>query len=119
MKSVMHFSPVRILCHDDIRAIRMVYKSKPKRENAVYDDTCRRDFPLNFWQKLLRMLARAIVLWAILLALISTVLFIVTVLYLLLRKLLRRTPKEKQPSPPAGKTRNVLPRGYLYHDEML
>lgn len=116
----MHFSPIRILCHDDIRAIRTVYKSKSKRDNAIHDDTCRRDFPLNFWQKLMRLIARWIVLGAMLFALISTALFLLTILYILLRKLLRRSPKEEEPSSPnAGKARNVLPRGYLYHDEML
>lgn len=123
MKSVMHFTATRILCHDDIRAIRMVYGSKPKRENAKYDDTCRRDFPIGFLQKLMRLIARAIIFGAILFSIISTSLFLLILLYLLLRYLIRKrsTTSEKEAPSPVNtrKTRNVLPRGYLYHDEML
>ncbi|UJR10905.1 hypothetical protein I4U23_015092 [Adineta vaga] len=51
MRAVMHLYSSRVMCHDDIRAIRKVYGFAVKRENAQYDDTCRRDFPLNRLQK--------------------------------------------------------------------
>ena len=42
----------RIMCHDDIRAIRRVYDLPVQRTNIQYDHVCRRDFPMNRIQKI-------------------------------------------------------------------
>jgi len=75
------------MCHDDIRAIRMVYGLSVKRENAKYDDTCRRDFPLNKLQKLMNKIHRWIIFYGFQIGLcISFVLFLLTVIYIILKR---------------------------------
>ena len=120
----MHFSHTRALCHDDIRAIRMVYNLPVKRQHAVYDDTCRRDFPMNKWQKWMYFLSKFITFIALVLSCISGFLFVCTLIYLLLRYLNRGqtgpSQKERSKEPPKGNDKRLItPHGYLWHDEML
>jgi large-conductance mechanosensitive channel len=130
----MHFSNFRILCHDDIRAIRMVYKLNVKRDNAIYDDTCRRDFPMNKLQKLMYKIGRILNIILIGFFIISLIVFILTLIYLLIKYLSKQKSNqfEKQsPPPPINSTiikdekpmikikRNVKSHGYLWHDDMI
>ena len=134
MESVMHFSHTRWLCHDDIRAIRMVYDLPVKRGNAVYDDTCRRDFPMNQWQRWMYLLNKFILLMAAVFACTSAALFLCTLIYLLLQYLYNRrtgslrkqrskesanTVFTKRQAPKGNGKRLITPHGYLWHDEML
>lgn len=87
MRAVMHLYASRIMCHDDIRAIRKVYNLTVTRENAKYDDTCRRDFPLNKLQKLMRKFHRSICFYFFkICSSISFSGFLLTIVYLILRK---------------------------------
>ncbi len=129
MQSVMHFSNLRMLCHDDIRAIRAIYNSSVVRENAVYDDTCRRDFPMSFLQKLMRFINQCIVFGFIGFIGLSLIVFILTLIYILIRSLMSKrqssTGVEKPQNPiknqrPILKTKvNKKPHGYLWHDDMI
>ncbi|CAF2381483.1 unnamed protein product [Rotaria sp. Silwood2] len=134
MQSVMHFSTFRMLCHDDIRAIRMVYKFPVKRENAAYDDTCRRDFPMTKLQKSMFLFGRMLMLGLLALLIASLVTFILTLIYILLRYLCNKNSLqfEKQTSsistssgltkdkkPMISGQRKLKPHAYLWHDEML
>ncbi|CAF3548880.1 unnamed protein product [Adineta steineri] len=85
IQSVMHFSPIRFLCHDDIRALRMIYSLPVTRNNAKHDDTCRRDFPMNPLQKFMYKFGRILFYSIILCAIISTVTCILTLAYILIR----------------------------------
>lgn len=114
MQSVMHFSFLRFLCHDDIRALRRVYNLTLTRENAVYDDTCRRDFPLNFWQKLMAFITKWLILISLFLLALSFLTFILTIIYLLLRKYFS---KRKTSTKSTKKTNK--PHGYLWHQDTI
>ena len=128
MQSVMHFSNFRILCHDDIRAIRKVYQFHVKRENAVYDDTCRRDFPMNKLQKLMYCIGRMIKFAFMGYTILSIITLISTVIYVLLNK--RKSKKLKRDISTTSSVikdkkamikikGNIKPHGYLWHDDML
>jgi len=83
----MHLYASRIMCHDDIRAIRMVYGLPVKRENIKYDDTCRRDFPLNKLQKFMHRIHRWIHFYAFRFgSLISLIIFLMTIIYIIFKK---------------------------------
>jgi hypothetical protein len=87
MLAVMHLYASRIMCHDDIRAIRKVYGLAVKRENAKYDDTCRRDFPLHKLQKLMLNIHRWIIFYGFYIGLsISFVIFLLTVIYIIWKR---------------------------------
>ena len=129
----MHFSYLRMLCHDDIRAIRMIYNSSVVRDNAVYDDTCRRDFPMSFLQKLMRFINQCIIFGFIGFIGVSLAMFISTLIYILIRSLMSKrqsssstsTQVEKPQKPikndkPIPKTKvTKKPHGYLWHDDMI
>jgi hypothetical protein len=121
MQSVMHFTYARFLCHDDIRAIRAVYRLPMKRSNAKYDDTCRRDFPMNFVQKWMHRLTTFLTFVAVTLLVGSAMICLLTVLAILIRWYLRKRRAQSQSSafPTNDGKRHVKPRGYLWHDEML
>ena len=128
MQSLMHFSYLRILCHDDIRAIRAVFKLPVIRQHAEYDDTCRRDFPMNWLQKLMYLLDRYLILGWIILAILSTSIFVLTLIYLLIRYCCRSSStgavtSEETPGSwfkkSTGHKHDVKRYGYLWHDEML
>jgi hypothetical protein len=119
MQSVMHFSNFRMLCHDDIRAIRSIYNSSVTRENAVYDDTCRRDFPMSFLQKLIRFISQCIIFGFIGFLGLSFLVFILTLIYILIRSK-RQSSKVVKNDKPILKTKaNNKPHGYLWHDDMI
>ena len=125
----MHFSNFRTLCHDDIRAIRMIYKYPVTRKNAEYDDTCRRDFPMNKLQKLMYFIGRLIIFSFIGFAILSTIALISTLIYILInqrkpiglkREISRNSSIVQIKKPVIIQTKkNVKPHGYLWHDDML
>ena len=86
MRAVMDRYASRVMCHDDIRAIRMVYGYAVRRDNNQFDETCRRDFPPSPLQRLIGSLDRAILAFTRLLRSASTIVFLSTLLYLLLRQ---------------------------------
>jgi cbb3-type cytochrome oxidase subunit 3 len=87
MLAVMHLYASRIMCHDDIRAIRKVYGLSVKRENAKYDDTCRRDFPLNKLQKIMYKIDRWIIFYGFRIGVsISFIIFLLTIIYIMWKK---------------------------------
>lgn len=109
----------RVMCHDDIRSIRGVYGQKNIRENAKYDDVCRRDFPMNAIQKKFYKFRLILDKILLLLLLSSLVVFFVTVAYLLFRQF-RKTEENQTETMVRTKTRTAgfTGHGYLYHDEM-
>jgi hypothetical protein len=126
MRSVMHFGNFRILCHDDIRAIRKVYNLAVTRENAVYDDTCRRDFPMSFLQKLMYLIGRCIIFALMGYVILSFTIFISTLIYLLIRYFMSKRkepiqlPKIIKNEKPILKIKGTnKPHGYLWHDDMI
>jgi hypothetical protein len=134
MQSVMHSSSFRTLCHDDIRAIRKIYELSVKRDNAQYDDTCRRDFPMNKLQKLMYQIGRIITFSFVISSILSTMTCVLTLVYLLIRYLRRSQPNrfKKQSSTIStnswlikdnkaiiGTKHNVKHHGYIWHDEIL
>jgi uncharacterized membrane protein YciS (DUF1049 family) len=134
MRAVMHFFPSRVLCHDDIRAIRMVYELPIKRDNADYDDTCRRDFPMNKLQKLMYKISRILTFLFIISLIISIITCVLTLIYLLIRYLWKKESNQfrkqtstittnswviKDRKPMIKTKRSVKPHGYLWHDEMI
>lgn len=120
MESVMYFSNLRFLCHDDVRAIRKVYKYPVKRENNVYDDTCRRDFPMGALQKFMYLLNKYLNLIFLPLVIISFGTFVLTILYLLIRCLIpQRKESTKKDKPIVKNKGNNKPHGYLWHDDMI
>lgn len=115
MRAVMHLYASRIPCHDDIRALRRVYGLKVIRSNAKFDDTCRRDFPMNALQYRMRQIHQWIVLCLFKLGpLISSIVFVLTSLYLLFR---RRTPSliSSQDTPSVQSKSPV--NAFLWHDD--
>jgi hypothetical protein len=108
----------------------MVYNLPVKRDNAIYDDICRRDFPMNNLQKLMYLIGRILNFLFIGLLSLSLSVFILTLIYLLIRYLSKQKSNqfEKQPSIKLRvikdekvmiKTkRNIKPHGYLWHDDM-
>jgi hypothetical protein len=122
MQSVMHFSNFRVLCHDDIRAIRAVYNLTIKRGNAIHDNTCRRDFPMSTLQKFMYLIGRWIIYLSILFLIISFLIFIFT---LLIRYLLSKRGEKQSATKSSvmkdGKARinKNKPQGYLWHDDMI
>ncbi|CAF0721899.1 unnamed protein product [Rotaria sordida] len=133
MQSVMHFSTFRMLCHDDIRAIRMVYNFPVKRENAAYDDTCRRDFPMTKLQKSIFLFGRMLILCLLALLIASIIAFILTLIYILLRYLCNQNSNQfqkqtsnistsswltKDKKPMISDQRKIKPHAYLWHDDM-
>jgi hypothetical protein len=118
-----------MLCHDDIRAIRAIYNSSVVRENAVYDDTCRRDFPMSFLQKLMRFINQCIVFGFIGFIGLSLIVFILTLIYILIRSLMSKRQSStgvEKPQNPIKNERPILktkvskkPHGYLWHDDMI
>jgi hypothetical protein len=119
MQSVMDFSNLRVLCHDDIRAIRKVYKLPVKRENAIYDDTCRRDFPMNKLQNLMYFIGKMLKLLFIGFLILSLITFVSTLIYLLVNKRKSKEVKTSYKKPMMKTKHNLSPRGYLWHDEIL
>ncbi|CAF3423198.1 unnamed protein product [Rotaria socialis] len=134
MQSIMHFSTYRILCHDDIRAIRMVYQLPVKRENAAYDDTCRRDFPMNRLQKLMYLFGKTLIVVLLGLLISSSIAFILTLIYLLIRYLygqyLNKFDKRmsttsmnswlsKDKNSMISNPAKIKTHVYLWHDEMV
>ena len=115
MKSVMLNTYTRILCHDDIRALRYIYNQTYTRDNAQYDDTCRRDFPPDFWQKLMKLITKWLSICSLILLVVSSVTFILTIIYLLLRKFV---PK-RQSSPKTSAKKTNKPHGYLWHQDTI
>lgn len=84
---MMRLFSSRIMCHDDIRAIRAVYGLNVKRENIKYDHVCRRDFPMNQLQKRFVEIHRWIHFYGFRLgSLISFVVFLITMISILLRR---------------------------------
>lgn len=127
MQSVMHFSYIRILCHDDIRALRMVYKLPIKRDNAKYDDTCRRDFPMGKLQKLMYLIGKLLFWGSTGFAAISTGVFNLTLIYLLIRYFMGKRSNDSTEKPvPIKKDKPMIkskktnkPHGYLWHDDVI
>jgi len=123
----MHFSYFRILCHDDIRAIRMVYNLPVKRDNAIYDDTCRRDFPMNKLQKLIYLIGRILNISFIGFIIISLITFILTLIRYLSKQKSNQIERQlpikstiiKDEKPMIKIKRNAKPHGYLWHDDMI
>ena len=129
MKSVMDFSNLRMLCHDDIRAIRMVYQLPVKRDNAFYDDVCRRDFPMNKLQQVMYQLNRLLILLSILILINSIITFILTLIYLFIRHFYEQRSSQSKSLASTSSTNswsiqnkkaNKYHRthAYLWHDEM-
>lgn len=123
----MHFSYLRFLCHDDIRAIRMIFKLPVIREHVEYDDTCRRDFPMNWLQRLMFRMHRATVALLLYAAISSAVAFVGTIIYLLVRlwqrlRSGRGSGRSATVATNPWPTKDKIPikrHGYLWHDEML
>jgi len=123
----MHFSYFRILCHDDIRAIRMVYNLPVKRDNAIYDDTCRRDFPMNKLQKLIYLIGRILNISFIGFIIISLITFILILIRYLSKQKSNQIERQlpikstiiKDEKPMIKIKRNAKPHGYLWHDDMI
>lgn len=116
----MHFSNRRFLCHDDIRAIRMIYKQPVKRNNNVYDDTCRRDFPMGALQKFMYLLDKYLKLIFLPFLIISFGVFVLTIVYLLIRRLISQRKQSPKKDKPIVKSKgNNKPHGYLWHDDMI
>jgi hypothetical protein len=119
----MHFSNFRVLCHDDIRAIRMVYNLAVKRDNAIYDDTCRRDFPMNKLQKLMYLIGRILNIIFIGFLIISLFIFILILIRYLSKQKSRQLPINstiiKDEKVMIKTKRNVKSHGYLWHDDMI
>ena len=111
----MHLYASRIPCHDDIRALRRVYGLKVTRSNAKFDDTCRRDFPMNSLQYRMRQVHRWILLFFAQLApLISSIVFLLTSLYLLLRK--RTSSLISGPDTSSVQSKSPV-NAFLWHDD--
>ena len=120
MQSVMFFSNLRFLCHDDVRAIRSVYNFTVKRENNVYDDTCRRDFPMGPLQKFMYLLNKYLKLACLPFLILSFGVFVLTILYLLLRRCIPERKESTKKEKPIVKSKgNNKPHGYLWHDDMI
>jgi len=128
MLAVMHLYASRIMCHDDIRAIRMVYSLPVKRENAKYDDTCRRDFPLNKLQKLINQIHRWIIFYGFWIgSCISLIVFILTIIYIILkRRCLNRNDYDMRYSIESNDTQQQYKKkhksvmnAFLWHDDYL
>lgn len=104
----------------------MIYGKTVKRENAMFDDTCRRDFPLGDSGSTMNNIHRYIIFGLIAFGIISLATFILTLIYILLRHCL---PKRSSSSPTVTtkklpkmvKTKgpNQKPHGYLWHDDMI
>lgn len=76
----------RVMCHDDIRAIRKVYGLSVRRENIQYDQICRRDFPMNYLQKIFYRIHRRIYFYVFYWGLTSSLIVIcITGIYLILK----------------------------------
>ena len=128
MLAVMHLYASRIMCHDDIRAIRMVYGLPVKRENAQFDDTCRRDFPLNSLQRLMNNIRRWINRYVIRIGpSISLMVFVLTMIYIILkRRYLNRNNHYETPSLDSRDSRQEYHKqhksainAFLWHDDHL
>lgn len=117
----------RIMCHDDIRAIRKVYQLPVRRTNIQYDDTCRRDFPMNSLQKIShrihRILSRYLLYGG---STASFVTFFITVIYLILKNRLSRgerspsrSSSQSDYSPPSVKKgQKPQMNAFLWHDDL-
>ncbi|CAF0721323.1 unnamed protein product [Didymodactylos carnosus] len=132
MKAVMHVTIFRVMCHDDIRAIRKVYGYTVIREHAKYDDTCRRDFPLSKREMLMQKIKKSLFLFILISIMISFLVFILTIIYILCRNTsccefktskgnqktkseqssLRYVENAHQSAPEQGA------RAFLWHDEL-
>ncbi|CAF3335687.1 unnamed protein product [Rotaria sp. Silwood2] len=126
--AVMHLYASRIMCHDDIRAIRKVYGLSVKRVNSIYDDTCRRDFPLNPLQKQFNKCHRWISFYIFQIALlISFILFLLTIIYIILRiNYLHRNKYDQSSSPQSFhsqqtyyKAHKTAINAFLWHNDYL
>ena len=116
----MHFSNRRFLCHDDVRAIRKLYNFTVKRENNVYDDTCRRDFPMGPLQKFMYLLNKYLKLAFLPFIIITFAVFVLTILYILLRRLIPERKESTKKAKLIVKSKgNNKPHGYLWHDDMI
>jgi hypothetical protein len=112
------------MCHDDIRAIRMVYGFSVKRENAKYDDTCRRDFPMNKLQKIMYKIHRWIIFYGFRIGLsISFGVFLLTMIYIILKRCcLKRNHDDIRysvESDDSPRRHKIAINAFLWHDDCL
>lgn len=117
----MRFHASRIMCHDDIRAIRKVYGLAVKRDNIQYDYVCRRDFPMNGIQKSFYRFNRWIRFD--LGGISSFIVFLMTIIYLILKK--RRFNEEQshsrsssQSSQSFANEQKTRLNAFLWHDDL-
>ena len=125
MKAVMHFLSSSVMCHDDIRAIRAVYNLKVIRSHSKFDDTCRRDFPMNYLQKLFYKISQLLVITMISYLIGSCCTFFLILAFLLLhQRFYSKTSEDKKPinlnikPDEKSKKKGFSSHGYLYHDEI-
>jgi large-conductance mechanosensitive channel len=109
----------------------MVYNLPVKRDNAIYDDTCRRDFPMNKLQKLMCLIGSILNISFIGFIIISLIIFILILIYLLIRYLSKQKSNKIERQLPIKSTiikdekpmikikRSAKPHGYLWHDDMI
>lgn len=120
------------MCHDDIRAIRMVYGLPVKRENNRHDDTCRRDFPLNRIQKIMYQIHRWLNFYISTIgSSISFIVFLLTSIYIILkRRCLKRNNNNDDDSSSSStmsdnsqqqyqKPHKSTMNAFLWHDDYL
>jgi len=109
-------------------AIEKVYGLSVKRQNAKYDDTCRRDFPLNKLQKLMYKIHRWIIFYVFhVQACVSFVVFILTSIYIILRKRCldrndndgRYSIQSDDSQQPYRKQHKSAINAFLWHDDYL
>jgi hypothetical protein len=128
MRAVMHLYASRIMCHDDIRAIRKVYGLPVKRQNAKFDDTCRRDFPLNSLQRIMNNIHRWITRYVFLIGpLITFVVFVFTMIYIIFKRRCLNKDEHYETSsldsydsqPQYHKQHKSAINAFLWHDDYL
>ncbi|CAF4866078.1 unnamed protein product [Rotaria sp. Silwood1] len=126
--AVMHLYASRIMCHDDIRAIRKVYGLSVKRINSIYDDTCRRDFPLNSVQKQMIKIHRWIIFYICRIALLTSfILFLLTIIYIIFKLNYFHRKNNDQLSSPQSfhseetyrKRHQTVLNAFLWHNDYL
>ena len=117
----MRFHASRIMCHDDIRAIRKVYGLPVKREDIQYDYVCRRDFPMKRIQKIFYRFNQWI-RWD--LGIVSSFfVFFMTMIYLILKKRFfngeksySRSSSQSDYSEQSGQKTRL--NAFLWHDDL-
>lgn len=113
----MRFHSSRVMCHDDIRAIRRVYGFEVKRENNQFDDVCRRDFPMNRIQKIFIRIHRWICLpWGLI---ASLMIFSLTLIYLITKKrLFNEETSYSTSSSQSEQGEKSRLNAFLWHDDL-